>query len=147
MPSACLMVDVVMHVWCRPAAGGIHLLHRTHSKHDSVLDTTMPSEYLSLNISICWIVFLAFRLQVAGHRTGFGHPLWLETHPPAEHTAPAVQVTHTVARRATSLSPFRFRFAAMQSAKHQLKHGTGAPCCWRRRVQTAVRPGQQPDRC
>lgn len=28
--------------------------------------------------------------DIAGHRTGSGHPLWLETHPPAEATAPAV---------------------------------------------------------
>jgi hypothetical protein len=30
--------------------------------------------------------------QVAGHRTGFGNPVWLETHPPAASTAPPVQV-------------------------------------------------------
>ncbi|KAG2439098.1 hypothetical protein HYH02_006620 [Chlamydomonas schloesseri] len=29
--------------------------------------------------------------DVAGHRTGFGNPTWLETHPPATRTAPAVQ--------------------------------------------------------
>jgi amidase len=29
--------------------------------------------------------------DIAGHRTGFGHPVWLETHPPARHTATAVQ--------------------------------------------------------
>ncbi len=29
--------------------------------------------------------------DVAGSRTGFGNPAWLETHPPAESTAPAVQ--------------------------------------------------------
>ncbi|KXZ51886.1 hypothetical protein GPECTOR_11g320 [Gonium pectorale] len=29
--------------------------------------------------------------DVAGHRTGFGNPLWLETHPPATRTSPAVQ--------------------------------------------------------
>ncbi len=29
--------------------------------------------------------------HVAGRRTGFGNPVWLETHPPAEHTAIAVQ--------------------------------------------------------
>lgn len=29
--------------------------------------------------------------QVAGHRTGFGNPVWLDTHPPATRTAPAVQ--------------------------------------------------------
>ncbi len=29
--------------------------------------------------------------DVAGIRTGFGNPTWLETHPPAEATAPAVQ--------------------------------------------------------
>ncbi|GIL60003.1 hypothetical protein Vafri_14638 [Volvox africanus] len=29
--------------------------------------------------------------DVAGHLTGFGNPIWLETHPPATHTAPAVQ--------------------------------------------------------
>ena len=28
--------------------------------------------------------------DVAGSRTGFGNPVWLETHPPAESTAPAV---------------------------------------------------------
>jgi amidase len=28
--------------------------------------------------------------DIAGHRTGNGHPLWLETHPPAVHTAAAV---------------------------------------------------------
>ena len=28
--------------------------------------------------------------HVAGRRTGFGNPVWLETHPPAEHTAVAV---------------------------------------------------------
>ncbi|GIL59998.1 hypothetical protein Vafri_14638 [Volvox africanus] len=31
--------------------------------------------------------------DVAGHLTGFGNPIWLETHPPATHTAPAVQVS------------------------------------------------------
>lgn len=31
--------------------------------------------------------------QVAGHRTGFGNPVWLETHPPAESTAPPVQAS------------------------------------------------------
>jgi amidase len=30
--------------------------------------------------------------HVAGHRTGFGHPDWLVTHPPATRTAPAVQL-------------------------------------------------------
>jgi amidase len=29
--------------------------------------------------------------DIAGHRTGNGHPLWLETHPPAERTASAVE--------------------------------------------------------
>ncbi|PNW76486.1 hypothetical protein CHLRE_11g467630v5 [Chlamydomonas reinhardtii] len=29
--------------------------------------------------------------DVAGHRTGFGNPVWLDTHPPATRTAPAVQ--------------------------------------------------------
>ena len=29
--------------------------------------------------------------HIAGHRTGFGHPAWLRTHPPAERTAVAVQ--------------------------------------------------------
>jgi amidase len=29
--------------------------------------------------------------DIAGHRTGFGSPEWLQTHPPATHTAPAVQ--------------------------------------------------------
>ena len=29
--------------------------------------------------------------HIAGHRTGFGHPDWLRTHPPAESTALAVQ--------------------------------------------------------
>jgi amidase len=29
--------------------------------------------------------------HIAGHRTGFGNPTWLETHPPAEETACAVQ--------------------------------------------------------
>ncbi len=29
--------------------------------------------------------------DVAGHRTGFGNPDWLRTHPPAEHTAPVIQ--------------------------------------------------------
>ncbi|GLC35083.1 hypothetical protein PLESTM_000277700 [Pleodorina starrii] len=29
--------------------------------------------------------------DVAGHLTGFGNPVWLETHPPAARTAPAVQ--------------------------------------------------------
>jgi amidase len=29
--------------------------------------------------------------DIAGHRTGNGHPRWLETHPPAERTAPAVE--------------------------------------------------------
>ncbi|KAG2488367.1 hypothetical protein HYH03_013056 [Edaphochlamys debaryana] len=29
--------------------------------------------------------------DIAGHRTGFGNPTWLETHPPAARTAPAVQ--------------------------------------------------------
>ncbi|KAG2432169.1 hypothetical protein HXX76_009089 [Chlamydomonas incerta] len=29
--------------------------------------------------------------DVSGHRTGFGNPVWLETHPPATRTAPAVQ--------------------------------------------------------
>ena len=29
--------------------------------------------------------------HIAGHRTGFGHPDWLRTHPPAEVTAVAVQ--------------------------------------------------------
>lgn len=29
--------------------------------------------------------------HIAGHRTGFGHPDWLSTHPPAEVTAVAVQ--------------------------------------------------------
>lgn len=29
--------------------------------------------------------------HIAGRRTGFGNPLWLDTHPPAEHTAVAVQ--------------------------------------------------------
>ncbi len=29
--------------------------------------------------------------DVAGHRTGNGHPLWLATHPPAAHTASSVQ--------------------------------------------------------
>ena len=29
--------------------------------------------------------------DIAGHRTGFGSPEWLETHGPAAHTAPAVQ--------------------------------------------------------
>ena len=29
--------------------------------------------------------------DLAGHRTGNGHPLWLETHPPAQHTASAVE--------------------------------------------------------
>ena len=28
--------------------------------------------------------------HIAGHRTGFGNPTWLETHPPAERTAAAV---------------------------------------------------------
>lgn len=28
--------------------------------------------------------------DIAGHRTGNGHPLWFETHPPAERTAPVV---------------------------------------------------------
>jgi len=28
--------------------------------------------------------------DIAGHRTGNGHPRWLETHPPAKHTASAV---------------------------------------------------------
>lgn len=28
--------------------------------------------------------------DIAGHRTGFGSPEWLATHPPATHTAPAV---------------------------------------------------------
>lgn len=28
--------------------------------------------------------------DIAGHRTGNGHPLWLETHPPAQRTASAV---------------------------------------------------------
>ena len=29
--------------------------------------------------------------HIAGHRTGFGHPDWLATHPPAEETSAAVQ--------------------------------------------------------
>jgi amidase len=29
--------------------------------------------------------------DIAGHRTGNGNPVWLETHPPAERTASAVQ--------------------------------------------------------
>jgi amidase len=29
--------------------------------------------------------------DIAGHRTGNGHPVWLETHPPARHTASAVE--------------------------------------------------------
>lgn len=29
--------------------------------------------------------------DIAGHRTGNGHPLWLETHPPAERSASAVE--------------------------------------------------------
>jgi len=29
--------------------------------------------------------------EIAGHRTGNGHPRWLETHPPAGRTAPAVE--------------------------------------------------------
>lgn len=29
--------------------------------------------------------------DLAGHRTGNGHPLWLETHPPAQRTASAVE--------------------------------------------------------
>jgi amidase len=29
--------------------------------------------------------------HIAGHRTGFGNPVWLSTHPPAERTAAAVQ--------------------------------------------------------
>ncbi len=29
--------------------------------------------------------------DIAGHRTGNGHPLWLETHPPAKRTASAVE--------------------------------------------------------
>ncbi len=29
--------------------------------------------------------------DIAGHRTGNGHPLWLETHPPATRTASAVE--------------------------------------------------------
>ena len=29
--------------------------------------------------------------DITGHRTGNGHPRWLETHPPAEHTASAVE--------------------------------------------------------
>ena len=29
--------------------------------------------------------------DIAGSRTGFGNPVWLETHPPAEATAPAVR--------------------------------------------------------
>jgi amidase len=29
--------------------------------------------------------------DIAGHRTGNGHPLWLETHPPAERTASTVE--------------------------------------------------------
>jgi amidase len=29
--------------------------------------------------------------DIAGHRTGNGHPLWLETHPPAERTASVVE--------------------------------------------------------
>ena len=29
--------------------------------------------------------------DIAGHRTGNGHPRWLETHPPAERTAPVVE--------------------------------------------------------
>jgi hypothetical protein len=30
--------------------------------------------------------------QVAGHRTGFGNPVWRDSHPPAACTAPAVQL-------------------------------------------------------
>ncbi|MGE3702018.1 MAG: amidase [Hyphomicrobiaceae bacterium] len=30
--------------------------------------------------------------HIEGHRTGFGHPDWLATHPPAARTAPAVQL-------------------------------------------------------
>ncbi|MGE0210697.1 MAG: amidase [Parvibaculaceae bacterium] len=30
--------------------------------------------------------------DIAGTRTGFGHPVWLETHPPAEKTADAVRL-------------------------------------------------------
>ena len=29
--------------------------------------------------------------DIAGHRTGNGNPVWLETHPPAERTASSVQ--------------------------------------------------------
>ena len=29
--------------------------------------------------------------HIAGHRTGFGHPDWLRTHPPASETSAAVQ--------------------------------------------------------
>ena len=29
-------------------------------------------------------------IQIAGHHTGFGNPKWLETHPPADKTAPCV---------------------------------------------------------
>ena len=32
------------------------------------------------------------RMQIKGHHTGFGNPTWLETHPPAEETAPCIQM-------------------------------------------------------
>lgn len=29
--------------------------------------------------------------QIAGHKTSFGSPAWLESHPPASHTAPVIE--------------------------------------------------------
>ena len=37
--------------------------------------------------------------DIAGHRTGNGHPLWLETHPPAKRTASAVERLLTAGAR------------------------------------------------
>lgn len=36
------------------------------------------------------ILCLTPALQIAGHKTGFGSPSWLQTHPAADHTAPPI---------------------------------------------------------
>jgi hypothetical protein len=50
--------------------------------------------WLSTSCSVCACIQAAHvflpAAQIAGHKTGFGNPTWLETHPVADVTSPAV---------------------------------------------------------
>jgi hypothetical protein len=68
-------------------------------------------------------------VQIAGHKTGFGNPTWLETHPVADVTSPAVAAlleAGAVVRdgRLSSMYAMAWQSLAQHSTHHIYTHQT-----------------------